>query len=228
MPRETITIPVSTLQPYEAAAQLLAVIAYPDSQNERRRFADAICGWVLKQSWDDPELASTPVTAPPRYWQAAADGDAVMNNGMLAINRKVLIAAKMASPVVADFLQQTSPGFQAVRPTSEKMITAVSKDLKQRKRLETRGSRKGGEDTVATKDNVSRRNWKPSRPVLHLCVAMHRVIHELSPNQQDINLGDLMNPITITGIIGIARAIAPALQPLFNIKPEELIEVIAA
>jgi hypothetical protein len=32
VPRETVTIAVSQLAPYEAAAQLLALIAYPNSK----------------------------------------------------------------------------------------------------------------------------------------------------------------------------------------------------
>jgi hypothetical protein len=80
MPRETVAIEISKLAPYEAAAQLLAVIAYPSNKRERERFADAICGWVLSQSWKDSELSSTPITAPSRYWQAANGADIVLKS----------------------------------------------------------------------------------------------------------------------------------------------------
>jgi hypothetical protein len=225
VPCETVTIKLSKLEPYEAAAQLLSVIAYPDDQKGRRQFSNAICGWTLGQSWQDPELSSAPISAPPAYWEAASTSDGSFNRGMLVINRKALIAAKQASQVVAAFLNEP---VNPLRPTNEKVLDAISKDLRQRKRRETRGDRKGNKETVADKYNVMKRISKPNRPVLHLCVAMHMTIHHLSPNQQDLNLGDLMRITTLSGIIGIAHTIAPVMLPCFGIKPGEQIEVVAS
>jgi hypothetical protein len=229
MYRETVTIELSQLAPYEAAAQLFAVIAYPESQEDRVRFSDAICGWMLGQFAEDAEWASTPQTTLPRYWKALVSGpDVELRKGFRAINRERLIAAKMAAPRFEEFrqfaLEGREPG-QAPRPTSTKVTDEVSKDLMQPRRSAERG-RKG---EVVASENIVRRAWVPSRPVLHLCLALHLAIHTSSPNQQDLNLGDfLTSKPTIAGILGAAEPIAIAMTPCFDIKPDELIEVIAA
>jgi hypothetical protein len=179
---------------------------------------------VLKQSWGDGELANTPWTALPKYWKATND-ETTFTRGMLVINRKSLIAAKQAAQVVAAFLDE--PVQQPARPTSKAVLAAISRDLKQAKRRETRGRRKGADDTGdVDKFNAMTRIWKPNRPVLHLCVATHMVIHNTSHNQQDINFRDFMHPATVAGIIGLAQRIAPAMLPCFGIKPDELVEVL--
>jgi hypothetical protein len=228
MPRETVTIELSKLAPYEAAAQLFAVIAYPYSQKDRVRFSDAICGWMLGQfiAANDQEWEPT---SQARYWRALVKGPNVeLAKGFRVINRERLIAAKMAAPGLEEFrqfmTQRRQPGW-APRPTSDEVIEAVSADLHHPKRPATRG-RKG--DGGGNRENIISRHWTPSKPVLHLCLSLHLNIHALSPNREDLHLGDFLpSKDTIAGIIGLAGGFSEAMR-LFNIEPEELIEVIAA
>jgi hypothetical protein len=231
MPRETVTIELSKLEPYEAAAQLFAVIAYPDSQKDRVRFSDAICGWVLGElAQDDPEWASAPQPTKPRYWLAFAKGTTVeIAKGLRVINRQRVIAAKMAAQRYEEYrlfaMEGREPGW-AQRPTSGKVIDAISMDLMHPERRATRGRK--GKGTVDG-ENVTSRVWTPSRPVLHLCLALHQAVHVLSPNQQELNFGDFLTSKTpIAGIIREAAPISIAMRPCFDIKAEERIEVIAA
>jgi hypothetical protein len=230
MPRETVTIELSKLEPYEAAARLLAVIAYPDSTNECERFADAIVIWFLRQrALADHDWARVPYPIEPRLL-TAEDVDATFKRGLRIINRQRFIAAKQAASKFEWFWEHATTGhkpeWDKIDPTGEAMIEAISGDLKQPKRRETRG-RKAVKGSVVEKSNVIRLAWTPSsRAVLHLCWALHRAI----PGE-DLKLGDFLSSVddkSVLGIIHAAEAASHLLRGEFGILDSEWLAVVAA
>jgi hypothetical protein len=57
MPRETIEIVLTELDPYQSGALFLATVAYPDSTlvKERNRFSQALVRWTLEWRIDHDE-----------------------------------------------------------------------------------------------------------------------------------------------------------------------------
>jgi hypothetical protein len=230
MPRETVTIELSKLPPYQAAARLLAVITYPDSTSECEHFADAIVIWFLQQrALADHDWARVPFPIEPRLL-TVHDVDGTLKRGLRILNRQRLIAAKQAAPRLDWFWQFATTGrkpqWEKVDPTGEAMIDAIDKDLKQPKRLETRG-RKAKKGDVVEKSNVIRLAWTPpSRSVLHLCWALHRTI----PGE-DLMLGDFLSSVDARAVLGIIHAAEAASHLLcgqFEIAESEWIAVVAA
>jgi hypothetical protein len=229
MPRETVTIKLSKLAPYEAAARLLAVITYPDSASECEHYADATVIWFLRErALADHEWARVPFPIEPRLL-TVNDVDGTFKRGLRILNRQRLIAAKQAAPKLDWFWQFATTGqkpqWDTVDPTGEAMIDALSVDLKQPKRRETRGRKavKG----VVEKSNVIRLAWTPtSKSVLHLCWALHRAI----PGE-DLKLGDFLSSVddkAVLGIIHTAEAASHLLRGAFAIAESEWIAVVAA
>jgi hypothetical protein len=229
MPRETVTIGVSTLPPYVSAARLLGVITHPDSPSECEHFADAMVIWFLRQrAFTDHDWARVPYPIEPRLL-TVNDVDGALDRGLRILNRQRLIAAKQAAPKFDWWWQfgttGQKPAWEKVDPTGEAMIEAISADLKQPKRRETRG-RKAAEGSVVEKGNVIRLAWTPSRPVLHLCWALHRTI----PGE-DLNIGDFLESVdhrVVLDLIHKAEAASHLLLGEFEMTDSEWIKVVAA
>jgi len=230
MPRETVTIELSKLAPYEAAAQLFGVIAYPDNVNECEHFADAIVIWFLRQhALADHDWARVPYPIKPRLL-TVSDVDATFERGLKVRNRQRLIAGKQAASKFDWFWQFATQGqepqWDKVDPTGEAMIDAVSVDLKQPKRHEPRG-RKAKKGAVVEKSNVIRLAWTASsKAVLHLCWAVQRAI----PGE-DLMLGDFLSSVdgkAVLGIIHAAEAASHLLRGEFGIEDSDWIAIVAA
>src|SRR4051794_293199 len=110
MPLETVTIELSKLPSYKAAARLLAVIVYPTSASECEHFADAIVIWFLQQrALADHDWARVPFPIEPRLL-TVNDVDGTLKRGLRILNRQRLIAAKQAAPKLDWFWQFASTG----------------------------------------------------------------------------------------------------------------------
>lgn len=231
MPLETVKIEFTRLAPYEVAAQFFSIVAYPKEKDARLRFSDAICGLMLGEysAGNDPEWNSAGQTVPPRYWQALVNGPKVeFDKGLRIINRERLVAAKMAAPKLEELRQfmmtRRSPGW-GHSPTSNKVMDAITRDLGQAERRATRGRKGDGGDN---RENIIRRHWNPSRPVLHLCLALHQYMHAESANHRNLNLRDFLSvPDAIAGIVELGEAFSLMMR-IFGIDPGEQIEVMAA
>jgi hypothetical protein len=229
MPRETVAIELSKLAPYEAAAQLFAVVAYPDNANECERFADAIVIRFLRQrALADHHWARVPYPIEPRLL-TVGDVDATFERGLHIINRQRFIAAKQAASIFEWFWEHATTGkkpeWEKVARTGKAMIDALSVDLKQAKRREARG-RKAVKGGVVETSNVIRLASKPSRAVLHLSWALHRAI----PGE-DFNLGDFLLSVdnrAVLSIIHVAEAASHLLRGEFKILDSEWVAVVAA
>jgi hypothetical protein len=223
MPRETVTISISDQYSYESAAMLFAVLAYPDDKRTRDRFADAVCNVMLRQFATDPTWANELQNTRPRHWLIGAEkADQEWQQGMLILNEERFMAAKMAAPKWAGFVRQETgvihPGLKVVGPTSNEMLTTISIELDERR----------GTETDFNKGNIVSRQWSTSKPVLHLCLGMHKVIHDTAADHLTFNPWDFFFDRNLTAaVIDKAAAVFQAAKQVFNIDPDQMVEVIA-
>lgn len=161
MPRETIEITLSELDPYLAAAQLLAAIAYPDplDKNERDIFTNAIGRYTLEQRIKlHPEWAQTPQLIRPAYFSGPEKQiDACLRRGNKRLHHRFAAAQFFLMPhlraIETGHLQKVA-GFE---PTVNNMAHQILDFL----------NWKG--DSYST---VKTKIWKPTRPVAHAAAAI--------------------------------------------------------
>jgi hypothetical protein len=188
VPKEIVSIPRSELAGYEYGARVYGVLAYPDDPKARERFDDALCYLAIQTSADaDPSFKYTyKLIRPHHLLQDPHVVDREYEEGSRMIADRRLIAAKMAAPTVAE-AQAAEMGAAfagpAPKPFSLDVLTAVDLDLDDRPR---RGKSKSKPSTLSS-GNIAHRHWKPSRPVLHLSIALHDMLHRInSPSTMGI------------------------------------------
>ena len=199
------------------------MLAYPTEADGQRRFDDAICNKLLREFARHSEWADAPQTMRPRH--AFLDpivADRKFEAGIKVINEQRILAGKMASPTWAGYLQEqlgvTFPDLEIVGPTSIPAWTAAAIDLDRYRETDTEGD----------KSNIVRRCWTPSKPVLHLCIALHIVLHAEAPNLPGLNIGNFFDDgELIQKVMGWANYIFPSVPDLFKISADDLIEVVA-
>jgi hypothetical protein len=226
MPRETVTIELSKVPPFEAAAMLFAVLAYPDDKVARTRFADAACNVVLRRFVAvDSSLADTPQPAiRPRHWTSdPKKADLTWKRGVKVLMDERLEAARMVSPRWAAFVERKTgiphPGLKNFAPLSPEVLAAISCSLDERR----------GRDTKINKRNIGTRVLKTSKPVIHLCLGMRRMIEETMPDHETFN------PFAFFGVPELTYAVIERASWVFKfsdqafdgIDPDQMIEVIA-
>jgi hypothetical protein len=89
MPRETIEITLSNLDPYRSGATLLGIIAYPDprDKNERDAFTQTLVRLaILRRIEVDPDWAKGPQVIRPAYFT----GSDVLHSSVLRRGTKKL------------------------------------------------------------------------------------------------------------------------------------------
>jgi hypothetical protein len=98
------------------------------------------------------------------------------------------------------------------------MLAAVSIDVDERRGTTTEGYHKG---------NLIDRHWSPSKPVLHLCLGMHRVIHQIAADQRQCRLEDFYYNQEFTRAVITSATPVLANAERLGISPDDMIEVIA-
>jgi hypothetical protein len=228
MPLETVRIEISKVPAFEAASTLFSVIAYPDDKVARSRFADAACNVLLRRFLAaDPTIADTPQFAPirPRHWALDPEqADLLWKRGEKILMNERLEAARMVSPRWAAFVERTTgiphPGLNNLAPLHPDVMAAVSVSLDERR----------GRDTQVNKRNIGTRVLKNSKPVIHLCLGMRRVIEEVMPDRRTFN------PLAFFGVPELTLMVIEraswvhqfADQAFDGISSEKMIEVITA
>jgi hypothetical protein len=196
--------------------------------SRRTRFTDATCNVMLRRFVAaDPTLADTPqATIRPRYWTLDPQkADIAWKRGVKVLMNERLEAARMASPVWAAAVERITgiphPGLKTLGRLSREMLTEVSHSLDERRRRNIEGYNKG---------NISARVWKPSKPVIHLCLGMRRVIEETAPDHQTFYPWAFFGvpKLTYSVIERASHVFALADQVFDGIHPDQMIEVIAA
>jgi hypothetical protein len=226
MPRETVTIELSKLPPFEAAAQLFAVLAYPDDKAARTRFSDATCNVMLRRFVAaDSTIADTPeAVVRPRYWMMEPKkADLTWDRGIKVLMDERMEAARMASPRWATAVEEETGlphrGLRNIGHLSTEMLAVVSASLDERRGKNTEGFNKG---------NIATRVWKKSRPVLHLCLGMRSAIFETVPDQSFNPWAFFGVPALTHLVIAKAAAVFERAERVFGIPTNEMIKVLAA
>ena len=172
MPREVVAI-AARAPDYEYAAQVYEVLAYPDDHRQRERFGDAFCYIQIREAARSiPGWAQIAKVRAALVLQDPSAAEKSYGEGLRIISNERLIAAKQAAQTIgkADGILET-----AVAPTSNEAVMEVSIDLDARPR---RGKAKG-KSSEGNRANIVSRRWSPSRPVLHLALALHFLSYRL-------------------------------------------------
>jgi hypothetical protein len=213
------------MPPHEAAARLFATMAYPLSEPRRQTFERAICNKAIRAAAADPTWRSTVQMIRPEHALMNADkADGAFSDGLRVINQERIIAGKMAAPAWAAFVRSQTgiihPRLVPVGPTSQPAWTAAAIDLDERRGVDT-----------ATRANVISRVWMPSKPALHICLAVHKAIHDNAPDQyrRGLNLGDfLYDRALVELVLEMAACVFEAAPAVFNISHADMVEIITA
>jgi hypothetical protein len=166
MPKETVRIS-RNLEPFEQAAIFLETLAYPLSMAERTRFSAALCFQALQERSADPAWSDQYQLLRPAYvFQDPREVEKRMNKGRKIIAEQRLIAGKLCREKYRNHLDpQNYPNYHG--PTSSEAVLAVSMDLENFRARTAKSHGSGGD-----KPNLIRLHWKPSKPVMHICIAM--------------------------------------------------------
>jgi hypothetical protein len=227
LPRETITIELSKLPPFEAAALLFGILAYPIDRKARALFVDATCNVMLRRfAAVDPNLVDTPAEGVrPRYWMMSPrDADRAWDRGVKVLMEQRLEAARMAAPHWAAAVQRITkiphPGLEDIGPLQEEMLLEVSSSL---------DALRGRDVEGYSKANIATRIWKTSKPVLHLCLSLRSVIFEFLPDH-DFHVWAFFGSPKLTQLVlmkaSVVFNLADEVFGKYGISREGMVEVL--
>lgn len=201
-------------QVYEVGASLLALLACPDDKSERPGELQAsLCARALRLKYSDDSDDLTPITVKPMYVfrpKERVDRDVGFVVKQL---EKRMVASRMVMP----FLQREETGVPPKLPASIKRLSInqmaefVMEDAEQ-----------------SDANNVKRRYWIPSRPVIHLAAAMAIIAQEQIKMGHRLSMELLMfDQALVADIIGRANAIEAliAKSKKFPVTADILIQV---
>jgi hypothetical protein len=208
MTMETVMLVIDERFAFEAAANLLAVIIHPDRPAERKQFVDAAIFLALRRAAnEDPRWAAQPQPIRPALLlQDIRAAETRWQKGMKVFFEQRLVAGTLALPNILQALGG-EVRLAGDRPVS---LNNLADDAAQ-VLAELRGRGAKGGDAA----NVKTRSWKPSKPVLHLCVA---IVAEILMRRQNIAtptcseiMADLENPEILRRWVRLGREWRPIL-----------------
>lgn len=227
---ELVRIPVLDITSYEAAAMLLAVLAYPIDKKARTRFEHAVYYKIIEHLSEEAEWKnSNQLLRPSHILQDKKLVDTEYKRGVRIIRESRMIAAKMAAPVDC-FIAALANGqggketggelaqkSRYLPPTSVDWIAEVSLDL----------DRLRSKDTDGNKGNIVARCWTPSKPILHLCLAIQFIFNpDNEMSYLDLPFEDLFkDPGLIMMIIDQARSHRNFTSYAFDIPKNQQIDL---
>lgn len=228
---ESVRIPVLDITSYEAAAKFLAILAYPADKKARTRFEHAAYFKIIEYlSGKDAGWKNSNQWLRPAYLlQDKKLVNSEYNRGIRIIRQSRMIAAKMAAPtdccVVAIGNGRGSEGtggelaeqYGYLPPTSLQWVAEVSMDLDRLRK----------KDTAANRGNILARCWTPSKPVLHLCMALQVTLSEGDEmGYLDLPSEELFNnPGLVMTILNHARYYRNFASHVFDIPKSQQIDV---
>jgi len=171
-PPEVVRITWRDEAPYEAAAEFLGVIAYPDDPNRRRAFASALVYLALRETRrGNPEwVAQAPGMSQLDLDATPATATVKFERGMDLVNRRMLAAA-MAIP---GLLKLWTGRALEIRGGATATITNLSVEAqKVWYKFKGREPPADGGDP----NNAQTEIWRPARPVLHLALGLTKALH---------------------------------------------------
>jgi hypothetical protein len=222
MPRETIEITLSELDPYIGGAQFHAVVAYPDPQdkNEREKFAQAIVRWTLERRMElHPEWAQDFQLIRPAYFSGSEkQHDSILKRGMKRLKHRLAVAQFIVMPHLRAIDTGRPQKVDGFVPTVNNMTILAAEFL---------GMESGSQATVKS------RVWKPSKPVVHAAcayVVWHQILWDKwgrNP-KADKQLAFLMLPEMVEEVAEIAEIFHGQLAEIrqFKIRDNETIRFV--
>lgn len=214
MPQEIITITMDTAKPEMAPAKFLAILAYPqaDDADKRGTFMMALRAEYFTILAHDVERRGQPITVEPALLALERSHRDLLGrsykDGVRRIRDDRLTAARMAATVMY------------YDHAGEKInVTKVAEYV-----ANLHADSGGGETS-----NIFRGRWGPSRPVLHLALALRDAINARTGADGDYPLHDLLDrPDWIGTAIPAAETIRQHIvgSPLFSgIKDSQTVKL---
>ena len=156
----TVEIDLSGLQTHEAGARLLSYFAYPTDGEfdlDRSRYFLALCNYALRtRQAADPMWATTPQQMRPNQALVTTEEYGSWTYQGRRLTRERSLAGRIAMP----FFAKAMFGSDIPLPPGVKRLSFAQV-----------GSHYLAESGEADIDNLRRRTWIPSFPVIHLAVA---------------------------------------------------------
>jgi hypothetical protein len=222
MPRETIEIVLSEVDPYYAGAQFLAAIAYPDplDKNERDRFMQAVVRWTLGQRVElDPDWARGPQLIRPAYFSGPERPfHSALKRGVKKLNHRIAVAQFIVMPHLRAIDAGRLKRVKGFYPSINNMTHVVMEFLNWH-----------GDSQATVKSKI----WKPSRPVAHAAAAYvvwHQILWKKWGRNPDVNkqLAFLMLPEYVDEVVGISEIFREQLQQIsqFTIREDETVQFV--
>jgi hypothetical protein len=220
MPRETIEIVLTELDPYQSGALFLATVAYPDSTlvKERNRFSQALVRWTLEWRIDHDEKWSQDYQVlRPAYFSGDEKQYAnTLKRGTKQLNFALTAAQFMAMP----HLRKIDTGYLENVESLEPMVYNMS--------ILAADHLGWGPGSYS---NFKANAWGPSKPVIHAAAAYvvwQQVLWEKwgrNPKANK-NLAFLMLPEYVKEVVAISEEFRAQLKEItqFKIRDEETIQ----
>src|SRR5258706_12499368 len=181
MPRETISINISSNPCYEAGAAFLAALAYPaaDQEPQRSDLWLALCRQTIialaNENFEGWSWQHQPIK--PGFFIVSDDtAEKTCRDGFDLINDRLLAGHRYGAPFLKELELGRTIQVHGFRGVSN-MANLAAAEL---------GMNDGGK-------NVLHRIFVPSKPVLHAAVAMHTVIQQHFAGQPGINTGTILH-----------------------------------
>jgi hypothetical protein len=237
VPRETITLALSSLWPFEASAQFLGILIEPTNAEARRQLTLAGYHRQLRHDAEtDPEGARKWQYWPPEYLLFdPALAEKLHNGAMDILDRERMIAAERALVRLRDALVKDVGGKRLeLWENGEKLGPFNSEDfdlwlLRQQRIL---AGRPDDPDKVTIK-TIEQRAWKHTKPVLHLAVAVLSKMRGKSSVERQAAWAALFNDAReAEALLDLAEALrysllAIAQRGYFQLREEQTLRVVA-
>jgi hypothetical protein len=188
MPRQAIYINLSSLPAYEAAADFLSYVVFPDplDATQRLKYRIALLRWaIMRRSEIDGAWARTAQDIRPSWFtQEEKLFRKCYEDGFARLLKRMVCAAAMISPYLGEQPQELATG---MAPSVENISRYVSKLL---------GNSEGSAKTIQA------RLWRPTKPIAHAAMAIMMwkiVIEELKDSWDQEH--DLCNKDWFMGIL---------------------------
>jgi len=182
MPRETVTIPVSSLSPFEASAQFFGVLIHPLDAKKRAQLITAeLHRQVREWAAGDWDWARTALSLPPLFMPPTGDRtERLHKEAMRIFDQERVIAAAIIAPFIAEAIGKARNGDGFVlqlredgEPLGEPSFEVLGPwALRQQRRLRGRPD----DCNRVTWETIRQRAWRYSKPVLHLALTFDRML----------------------------------------------------
>ncbi|MBI2254731.1 MAG: hypothetical protein HYU58_08945 [Proteobacteria bacterium] len=164
--------------PYEAAAIFMTLLAYPQYQNDERRLdraTTAVCHMFLRSNPERDARWLTEVSAMWAHIFPTFNVDSELKGFFRKLNDRM-----HAARIAISFLQEIELGHLPKLPKAMKRLS-----LNEWANVDLAPDRPAGGDETG---NLETRIWRPSLPVLHLAIAVQKILASADNHGNSLNL----------------------------------------